>query len=153
MPTTLEIATQKFQPLQPLSADLIICEKLLTEGDGAMSAIRMVDVFFVPPLDQAPPNVGVPMCVLATIKTSPEDIAEHSLELRLVRPSGATVTIGERFQGPPNTKFKDGLRAYNLIAQIGVIPKELGIHYFTLLYDDKEMRREPFTLRPLSEQA
>ncbi len=70
-----------------LSANVFICERILEGKDGILSAIRMVDTFkFKRNIDK--PNDQIEMQVLASIRTTPGDDSEHSIQLYLVNPDG-----------------------------------------------------------------
>jgi hypothetical protein len=132
---------------KPISADLLICEKVLIEGDGVMSAIRLVDIFYVSKAPDIPmERQGAQMSVLGMIKVEIGDLEEHEIEVRLVRPSGESSTIGEPQKVRMEPKEPSSPGGFNFVAPLGVIAKEMGVHYFVLMFDGQEVTRALFTL-------
>jgi hypothetical protein len=132
---------------KPISADLLICEKVLIEGDGVLSAIRLVDIFYVSKVPEiSPERQGAQVSVLGMIRVEIGDLEEHAIEVRLVRPSGESSTIGEPQRVRIEPKEPNSPGGLNFVAQLGVIAKEMGVHYFVLLFDGQELTRSPFTL-------
>src|ERR1017187_1392691 len=84
-------------PLPPylLSVSAFICDHVLREDTGVFSAIRIVDVFYVP----RPPQPGIVPFVQAyamiIFKADPQHHEEHELEFRQISPDGKTKTIGK----------------------------------------------------------
>jgi hypothetical protein len=133
--------------MKPFSNSILICEKILTEADGVMSMIRMVDVFYITPKADVPIEKQlVQMTVLARVRASSGDDDEHTLQLQLIRPKKETAQIGEALKTKIPAKSPGGPQGMNLVAQFGVIPKQMGTHYIALLSDGVETARAEFTL-------
>ena len=132
---------------KPISADLLVCEKILIEGDGVMSMIRLVDIFYVNTIPEIPiERQGSQMSVLGMIRVQIGDLEEHAIELRLMRPSGESSAIGDTQKIRMEPKEPNAPGGFNFVAQLGVIAKEMGVHYFVMLFDGTEIARAPFTL-------
>lgn len=139
----------------PLPADLSVygftCEKALREADGVTSAIRLVDVFSYASLPNIPlEQQAVAMNVVAAIRSSTLSLGHHTIRLDLVRPDGERKAGAEIIDAEVEApKFPPAPHGVNLIVHLGVIPKQDGVHQWVLLFDDEEVLRIPFTLRPM----
>ena len=81
---------------KPLVSVACMCEKILTEKDGVLSAIRLVDTFFVErPIQPLPENVkaGIQMSALVSLKSG-DVTGEQEIKITLRKPSGETKEIG-----------------------------------------------------------
>lgn len=131
-----------------LSANCVICERALREADGVFSAIRIVDIFFVPnvpgiPLDQQ----VVPITLLGMIRVSSEDDTEHTIELSLTRPNGEESVVNVVSNQPiPIGRFSGAPRSISIIARMGVLAKQLGMHQIAIKFDNQEVANTQFTL-------
>ncbi len=135
-----------------LSLSLLICERSLTEADGVMSAIRMVDVVYVM-LDPSIPveKQQVMLTVIVLGKTNASDRTKHSLQLQLIRPEGQTTLVPDQplpvdHSVVPPALITEAPRGFGLNLQIGVVPRQMGTHWITVLFDGQEKGRVPFTL-------
>jgi hypothetical protein len=130
-----------------ISAKILICEKALQEPDGVISAIRMVDVFYFTPRAALPiDQQAVAMVMVASGQVVVGDEAEHDLEFYLVRPDGERKLLGDPTKMPFKSTIPGAPAGFAMIANIGVVPKQMGTHYFALLFDNEEVARAPFTL-------
>src|SRR6266478_5219642 len=145
-------------PPKPLSATLLLCEKILNE-DGVFSIIRIGDLYYVPSVPDIPPEKQVVLMNLLIMCTfEADDQCEHLITLRLKRPDGSekyvelekplTVDLGKL---PP--KFPDVPRKINFIAAPwGVKPTHMGVHCLILAVDGQDYTSTFFTLaRPPAE--
>jgi hypothetical protein len=133
-----------------LSAYALICEKALVEQDGVVSAVRIIDVFTVPNLEDLPkdtPPPAVVINVLASIRVTPDDDGSHAVELKMIRPEGEEVSIGitggSQF---PTSRYPGFPKNVMFLAQIGVIVKKLGFHDMIVFCDGNEVARTGFIL-------
>jgi hypothetical protein len=128
------------------------------ESDGVPSAIRIVDVFVVPPLGEFPkektPTVMLNLYV--AFKFLQRSEKNHTLHVKLVRPSGEAAYGADQ----PYTfeidfsKYPEAPAGFNAQVQIPVIIKELGTHFLVTEVDGEEVSRAVFTLiQRESEQA
>jgi hypothetical protein len=138
-------------PVTLLSASALICEKVLNEADNVLSAIRLVDIFkFVPvpnvPVEQRP----VVITILVITRFMAAEGSEQTFDLELVRPNGETRPIGERFVAKIIPNEVPGAPAgVNIVVQIGVIPKQMGLHFVRVLFNGNELAKASFTLAEL----
>src|SRR5580700_7769613 len=90
----------------PLSAFIVLCERVLNETDSIVSAIRIADVLavHVPP-GANPESHAVIAHVLAMCKFSYDDESTRVIALRLRRPDGTEKDVD--FGRPLETKLKD----------------------------------------------
>ena len=132
-----------------ISASVLICENILQEADGVLSAIRIVDLFRITRNPEVPlDKQSVPMRLLIqTNFRSSVMVGAHHIRLDLTRPDG-TITPGpqevEVIVSPPLVPT-----AYQGMAvgiQAGVIPKQDGAHHWTVFFDGEELGKAPFTL-------
>ncbi len=88
------------------------------------------------------------MSVLAMIRLKPGDEAEHEISLYLIRPDGEEKQIGEGMKGKAAPSVLPGVPGgYNIAApQVGISPRQMGVHQFKLLLDGEEVARIAFTL-------
>ena len=126
-----------------------IAERFLVEQDQVLSAIRLVDVFFV---DPAPPGIpaetlAVMINLLVITKFSRGVKSEHTIQVKLLRPSGAQKPIGESraVQIDSGEKYPTAPSGFNGVFQIPVLTTEMGTHYLIVEVDDEEIARAPFT--------
>jgi hypothetical protein len=130
---------------KPICVNLLVCERVLVEADGIPSLIRTIDLFqvLVPNPTAGPP---VMMSVYGMARIDAADRDSHTIQLRLIRPSGEVSDVG-----PPSTFVSEPKIAgipggVNFGGPLGVLPKEMGLHFFVLMYDGEEIARVPFTL-------
>lgn len=140
-------------PIDLISVSAIVCDKILTEKDDAVSAIRIVDVFLIPESIHKSsgehPAYGVQFYILLVIKA--KDVGKMRVVLRLQSPSGEErplrsslpeeVTLTSKF---PNSGIPVG---HTLTLQVNLEAKPLGTYYVRVEIDGKERIRVPFTLR------
>ena len=136
------------RPSSLISLSLLICERVLTEADAVMSAVRIVDVFFVTRIPELPPEKqAVPMQALLVCKFRHGDKEKHTMQLQLERPDRTIQTIGDVVKDVVgSSRFPEAPGGFNIAVQAGIIPKQLGTHYIVVLLDGVEVAREPFTL-------
>lgn len=130
-----------------ISASALLCERVLRETDGVVSAIRVVDLFQFIRLPEVPiDNQGVDMRILVLMKFKETSLGPCRVGFVLTRPDG---TLGEPQYTevslvPPTTPYTHvGL---TLSVQVVVIPKQEGAYYWTILLDGAELTKVPFTL-------
>jgi hypothetical protein len=143
----------------PNSAMIIVCEKALREADGAITAVRIVDVFTVlrkPHI--ALEDQAVVMTALIIVRADANDGSEHVIELNLSRPSGEVAHLFRTDPIAAQSSIPESARGVNFIVSLSVTPREMGMHQLVLLIDSTEVARAHFTLRdktagPNSQQA
>ena len=152
------------QPKTLISLNVIICEKILLEQDHIYSAVRMVDVFYFRRDANVPiESQLIPLCILVSGKTQPEDKAEHWVQLTLERPNGDTTIIGEPLRAvfesiltddgksmlASGSKESDIAGGFTVRAEINIAPRQVGRYQIQVLMDDALVARTPFTILEL----
>lgn len=138
-----------------ISATFVLCERALREADGVISAIRLVDYYMAPPpetLARIPPEMqAVGVTVVGNIRVTEDDNENHDIVMTLVRPDGESSPIILATNQPiPPGKIPGLPRQAWIIAQIGVIAKQFGEHYFVISLDGVEVGKVFFTLAQFS---
>ena len=127
----------------------VICEKVLTEVDGITSAIRIVDLFFIP--ENAPETFVIQFTVIIALRafiTSPE---EFRVGITLIGPTGNR----QRLPDPPEQPYKLSIfendpsvpSGFTLIIGCAVKPTKLGTCYLEVEVNGEAITKIPFTLR------
>jgi hypothetical protein len=137
-------------PNEPIHTALLVCERALTEGDGVISLIRVVDVFFVDDQPEVPiEKRPVSITVFFSARFQTEDDGKHSFELLMERPNGDVISVaGGTSEGYEKTRIPSAPVGLNLTLKFGVLPKVMGMHFFIAKLDGKEVQKTPFTLLP-----
>jgi len=142
-------------PSTIIGAFVLVAEKVLVEADGVPSIIRISDIFYFQPRSDPPlESQAIFMYVVASVRFKETEPSEHVLQLQLVRPSGETKPIGDPHQlksEPKVTGIVGMPSGFNFISAVGIIPKELGVHYIVLSMDGEEIARTPITLATRSD--
>jgi hypothetical protein len=144
-------------PLPPylVSANVLICERVLHEDDGVISAIRIVDVF-------TGPNVSVGMFhvvqahALVMLKAIPGHTGEHNIEIKLMNAIGELSSVAIQklatFSTAPELEGKaSGGISINIQLNIGV--KNYGSYCLYVYLDGEEIARALFMILPLQGEA
>jgi hypothetical protein len=143
-------------PLPPfvISASVLLCQNALTEPDGVISAIRIVDIFFVSEKPADAPENLLPLvqayaCVI--LKTVPHYTEEHVIQLKLINTIGEVSNLGEPITLPFAAKpgMQDVPGGISINAQLNIGVKRLGTCYVCVHLDGEEIARTPFTLLKL----
>lgn len=143
-------------PTQPLHSYLLICEHVLQEHEtNVFSAVRIVDIFFVPKLpEDIPAQYGaLQLTVLYNCVLPPEDMEPHHIELFMDRPSGETVKVANaKTQPMPKPILPNAPKSINLTLKFKVLPKEEGLHVLRVVIDRSHTTKTTFTLTPQLER-
>jgi len=134
-------------PATPLAATVLVCESVIEDKDGILSAIRILDVAEVRIPHNVPPESRlINFRVLAVAKFRVETPLNGIAELKFTRPSGETTNAGidpMPFSIDPNPEAPVGI---NINASISFVAKESGIHKAALWIDGMEAAYTVFTL-------
>lgn len=142
-------------PLPPyiVSANVLVCERVLHEEDGVISAIRIVDVFNVAdPPPGAPAGVvpGVQTHCLVMLKAESGHTASHNLELKFLNTLGELKPMGLatdfNFTSKPEFEMATPVGAA-INFQLNVAVRNSGTCYVCVFLDGDEIARTPITLR------
>lgn len=137
------------------SAYVLICERFLAENDGVMSAIRIVDLFFVPEkLFGVPDDVVFQLIqprALIVIKAIPGHIEAHAVRVRLINTIGESSILAEQvltFGTKPG--FEEAPGTINIAMQLNLGVRRFGTCYVCVDVDGEEVARASITLAPLT---
>jgi len=148
-------------PLLPylISANALLCEKILHEQDKVLSAIRIIDVFYVtkPPEDAPKEVVSMiePHC-LAIFKTQPGHQEKHLVEFKVLNTKGELKSLGDPVVAEfmARSEFgNDVPGGANAAIQISIVVKNYGTYYICVYVDGEEVTRAPLTILPLPKTA
>lgn len=135
----------------PYLAMAVICERVLEEKDGVLSAIRMVDRIMVnPPSGQEPPAsmpaVMLDVRLVISLKSG-RARGRSTVTVRPEKPSGMRL---------PEIRFPVLLegeeRGANLLVGLNLQLDEEGLYWFDVLFEDDLLSRIPLRViyQPLS---
>ncbi len=129
---------------RPHLAAAFVCERVLQEKDEVLSAIRIVDTLWVsrPPEDlpvETTPAIQVTI-LLSFKKTGPGPAERHELTLQLIPPSGPAA----QKQTAPLLFPESDIGGANLIANMMVPIKQLGLFWLDVSLDGEPVTRVPF---------
>ena len=125
----------------PYLAAALLCEKVLQEKDGILSAIRIIDRIIATaqgsqPPEQMPP---VPVNITALLILKSGDVrGSHTINIQPVAPSD--------FRSPAISWpiFLEGEdRGANIVLQIVFQAKEEGLYWFEVTFKDELLTRIP----------
>lgn len=139
------------------AASAFLCERVLIEKDDAISAIRIVDIYFVPEPtaeardlkigDPIPPGTTQLMFyVVAMLQAAPEYKGSHKVEIRVLSSRGEwnevrgpmyDLTFEQKIAGVPAVE--------KVLVQMNLIVRNLGTAYICVFLDEREVVRTPLT--------
>jgi hypothetical protein len=132
-----------------------VCENVLREEDGVISAIRIVDRFTVDAPSDLPPTTRAALDVRALVGVKSEGLSgTHHLKVVVIYPSGLRKELQEF---PVELNPDKDYQGFNLTARLAVEVKEYGVYWLDVLWDGEMLTRIPFKVirreRPVPEQA
>lgn len=130
---------------KPYVAVALVCENVIEEKDGVLTAFRIVDTFFVPPRPPGlPPEVqaGIAPTLLVGVKAG--DLrGTFQLKLRLRPPTGQTVDVGTQ-----SVLLSDKQIGANVIIKFQMAAEPMGLYWFDVYWDKDLLTSIPLTLAP-----
>jgi|HubBroStandDraft_6_1064221.scaffolds.fasta_scaffold629338_2 hypothetical protein len=140
------------------SANLILCERYLLEKDEVLSAIRLVEVFVVPPPppgiadwkegDPVPPGATtVRAFVIGHIKATPRYTGNHRMSVRIFNSRNEWVNMPDQ-TATFTSRFPEAPSVVGLIAELQLVVRNYGTTYVCLFLDDQEVARTSLTTAP-----
>ena len=136
-------------PSYVLSANSLICQQVLREVDGVPSAIRIVDIFYVP---QSPPDFPdilprVQVYSIVVIKAVPGYRGTHSLHCRLINAVGESTTVAHsEVSFASNPGLEEAPPNVLITGELNFIVRHFGLCYFCVDIDGEEIARSPIML-------
>ena len=140
---------------KPFLSAAFLCEKVLRETDDVLTAVRIVDTFYVSVPKDLPVEIKptIQMTVfLSFVRVSATNAGKHQALIRVYKPSGAP--LGE--DGPLKLDLvfrEEGVAKCNLIISLGLGIQEFGQHRIDVSLDDKLVTKIPFRLLERPEPA
>lgn len=138
-------------PSHIISVSAFLCERVLTEADGVMSAIRIVDLFYVRDLPadqkgQALPQIRFYACVF--FKSKPGKYP-HSVQTKLQQVDGTVQLLGEESVVMESKSGAEELPGgVTIQVELNIAVSQLGTCYLCLYLDGDEVVRIPFSVLP-----
>jgi hypothetical protein len=126
----------------PYVGAALICERVLVESDGVLTAVRIVDTFTLPPEPTLPPGMegGIQFTILVMLKAG--DVRGPSrLEINIRYPSGKREELSK-----PSIVLEGEDRGANIVAQTTFAIKEWGLHWFDLFWEGQALTSIPLRL-------
>jgi hypothetical protein len=138
---------------KPYVAVACFCDTILEDKDGTLSAIRIVDTYWVPrvPTEEVSPEAvpAIPVTGLIALKSG-EATGSHTIRLVLENPLGVRTQIS-----PPDgwpVVLKGGHAGLNMRLKFPLGVKNFGQCWFDVLFDDELLTKMPLRLRPAEER-
>ena len=125
-------------PSGPHLSIAVVCERVLTEQDGVLSAIRLIDRIIFP-LDEAGTLVmpQQPITLFIVLKAGAAR-GTFNLEIKREDPSGIEVPV----LGAP-VHFEGEERGANVIVNTGFAPEQPGLYWYDVYFDGARITRMP----------
>lgn len=124
-----------------LSANILVCERILVEKDQVPTLVRVVDLFFVSPETPKSPDGKLPpmaMSLYASVVLTADDDDEHEVSIDLVRPDGSISPINTTKQKTAPSRLEHTHRTMLFAVQVGVNPTHHGDHEVRLTFDGEK---------------
>jgi hypothetical protein len=137
-----------------ISISLFLCEKVLTERNGVMSAIRIVDVFPVRPMTpERPiaPIIRISGCAL--VKGKPGPVSNFKAQFKVEDDVGKIMDIGPGIDISVGSQSDDLPRGGAINLELNIEARTLGTSYLCFYLDEAEVARTPFTIVPMPENS
>ena len=129
-----------------ISANILICEKVLKEHDQVFSAIRIIDVFQVQVPDAGQAS-QVNAQAIVSIKTQPEHKHSLKVNLRLIDARGNAKSLFDKdVEVSPVSKYKDAPGGVTMQVRFRLEISLPGIHYLAVDVDGRQVASTPITL-------
>jgi hypothetical protein len=123
----------------------LICERVLQEQDGVVSAIRVIDrVYFVTDAEGRPLSPQHPITLLITLKSGAAR-GSYSVRIEREKPSGERAPV---LEAPIFLEGED--RGANLVVAAAFEPDQQGLYWFDVLFENDLVTRIP--LRAIYQQ-
>ena len=126
------------EPTGPFIQAALVCEKVLQESNGVISAIRIVDrIIFICGPDGQPLVQREPIFFLIAFKSG-EARGSHPVEIIREEPSTTRTTVVQA-----QMFFEGEDRGANLVVQAAFEPAEPGLYWFDVRVNDRLLTRIP----------
>lgn len=136
---------------RPFVSAALICEKVLTEEAGVLSAIRIVDVFNIEPKPANWPKEfqrALELVVLVCLKSG-DLVGDYKVDLVLRSPDGKTIESSA--QTIP-VSFRGGEHGANLVVNTKLVTEDLGLYWFDVRWNGDVLTSIPLRLQTTTTQ-
>ncbi|MFC2069748.1 DUF6941 family protein [Chloroflexota bacterium] len=121
------------------------CERLLREGDGVLSLIRIVDRIthteYGPNAPHDMPEIQYPLTLVLTLKSGTAR-GRHDITITPEQPSGETLRPFTQ-----SIMMEGENKGANMVMPINMPYKFEGLYWFNIMFDDQIMTRIPLEVR------
>lgn len=130
----------------PYLTAALLCERVLQEKDGTLSAFRIIDrlefgvITNVPQVEKLNIKPAIQISALIAIKSGPM-IGNFNLHIDGIKPSGTS----KRLLSLP-LELKGGEEGQNFIVNITQGTEEEGLHWFEVRFEETILTKIPFML-------
>jgi hypothetical protein len=125
---------------KPLVSVACVCEKILQEKDGVLSAIRLVDTIYIERMVEAlPENLkpGFQIAALVSLKSG-DIIGEQEVRVVLRKPSGEVNDIGKW-----KVVLQGGEHGANFALNFMLSGTEFGLFWFDVIWQGEVLTSMP----------
>lgn len=121
----------------------LLCDSVLEEKDGTISAIRIIDqIHLVMPQMDEDAFGALAISALISVYASDATRGRHRLSIRQRGLDGALSEVKREYEIAIGEKSA----AMNLILKMNVLVKTFGVHRLEVFWDDEHLATIPFTL-------
>jgi hypothetical protein len=122
----------------PFLQAALICERVISEADGAVSAIRIIDrVYFASDPEGRPLNPRHPVWFLITLKSGSAR-GRYTITVMREKPSGERAEV---LRAPVLLEGED--RGANVVVQAAFEPDQEGLYWFDVAFEEQRITRMP----------
>lgn len=126
----------------PIVNAAFVCEKILREPDNVFSAIRVVDVFHLPPETASlPDDSGVPISAMIVVRGG-DYRGNGEVSFSIVTPDGKQHDVPQKWP----ILFSDPISGTNLIFNFALKFKHVGTTWVEVLWNGELLTKFPITL-------
>jgi hypothetical protein len=124
-----------------------LCEKVLREGDGVLSFVRVVDRFIRPRPSAVPKGaqiLPIQVMLVASFKSGGLPTGPYKVKTRLHKPESTGSPLFET----DNDVFVEGGedQGFALVNPLVMNPEEQGLYWIDVLFEDRMVTRIPFRI-------
>jgi hypothetical protein len=125
-------------PGGPFLQAALICDRVLTEQDGVISAVRIIDRIFFLTDDEGKPVQPQQPCTLLVAFKAGAARGSYSVEIRREKPSTEWSTL---LTAPMFFEGED--RGANLVVNMMFEPDQQGLYWYDVLFEGTRVTRIP----------
>lgn len=142
-----------FKNKEPLVTVACICERVLREEDGVLSAIRITDKFILRGPEAEPSEVGLVQTTALVMLRAGDLEGPSEVALQVHSPTGKKSKTPHRFPILLQGKTRGPNHGANLIVDLLVPAGELGHYKLDILWNGSLLREIPFEITRAPVQA